>query len=80
MNLDLTFPARNIMHDIKAAAAFLKQRGFKRIMYWAEWNGMFAVDGKTRSSFFFPADMSLEDAEKIIIENRKLYGLSDTSH
>ena len=68
------------MHDIKAAAAFLQQRGFKRIMYWAEWDGMFAVDGKTRSSFFFPADMSLERAEKKIIENRKCYGLSETSH
>lgn len=76
MNLDLTFQARNIVNDIKAAAAFLRKRGFKRIMYWTEWNGMFAVDGKTRSSFFFPADMSLEKAEKQIIENRKLYGLS----
>ncbi len=64
------------MHNIKAAAAFLKKRGFKRIMYWAEWDGMFAVDGKTRSSFFFPADMSLEKAEKKIIENRKPYELS----
>lgn len=68
------------MHDIKAAAAFLKKKGFQRIMYWAEWNGMFAVDGKTRSSFFFPANMSLEIAEKKIIENRKLYGLSVASH
>lgn len=51
-----------------------------RIMYWADWDGMFAVDGKTRSSFFFPTDMSLEEAEKQIIENRKLYGLSDISH
>jgi hypothetical protein len=69
-----------MMHDIQAAAAFLQKRGFKRIMYWAEWNGMFAVDGKTRSSFFFPAGMSLEKAEKKITENRKLYGLSATSH
>jgi len=64
------------MDDIKAAAAFLKKRGYRRIMYWAEWDGMFAVDGKTQSSFFFPADMSLEKAEKKIIENRKSYGLS----
>ncbi|MCL4704267.1 hypothetical protein KJ068_03850 [bacterium] len=68
------------MNDIKAAAAFLEERGFKRIMYWAEWDGMFAVDGKTWSSFFFPADMSLEEAEKKITENRKLYGFSETSH
>ncbi len=68
------------MHDIQAAAAFLQERGFMRIMYWADWDGMFAVDGKTRSSFFFPTDMSLEEAEKQIIENRKLYGLSDISH
>lgn len=68
------------MHDIKAAAAFLKKKGFQRIMYWAEWNGMFAVDAKTRSSFFFPATMSLEAAEKKIIANRKLYGLPVVRH
>lgn len=68
------------MNDIQAAAAFLEERGFKRIMYWAEWDGMFAVDRSTQSSFFFPADMSLEKAEKKIIENRKSYGLSETSH
>ncbi len=64
------------MDDIKAAAAFLKKRGFRRIMYWAEWDGMFAVDGKTQSSFFFPADMSLEKVDKKISEYRKPYGLS----
>lgn len=80
MNPDLTFQARNIVNDIKAAAAFLRKRGFKRIMYWADWNGMFAVDGKTQSSFFFPAEMSLEAAEKKISANRKLYGLSVVSH
>ena len=67
------------MNDIEAAAAFLDERGFKRIMYWAEWNGIFAVDGNTQSSFFFPTVMSLEDAEKEIIENRKRYGISATS-
>lgn len=38
------------------------------------------VDGKTWSSFFFPAGMSLEEAEKKITENRKLHSLSETSH
>lgn len=68
------------MNDIQAAAAFLEERGFKRIMYWPEWDGMFAVDEKTHSSFFFPADMSLEKAENKIINNRKSFGLSDASH
>ncbi|MBN2011043.1 hypothetical protein JW960_16970 [candidate division KSB1 bacterium] len=65
------------MHDIKATSAFLKKKGFKCIMYWAEFNGMLAVDGKTRSSLFFPANMSLEEAEKKIIRHRKLFGVSE---
>ncbi len=64
------------MNDIKAAAAFLVERGFVRVMYWAEWDGLLAVDGKTQSSFFFPADMSLENAEKKIVEIRKSFGVS----
>lgn len=67
------------MNDIQAAAAFLKERGFGRIMYWPDWDGMFAVDEKTHSSFFFPAGMSLPEAEEKIINNRKAFGLSDTS-
>lgn len=71
---------RNIMYDIKATVAFLKNRGFKRIEYQADCNGIFAVDEKTGSGFFFPKDMSLEDTENVIVENRKLYGLSVNSH
>jgi len=68
------------MSDIQAAAAFLKERGFERIMYWVDWEGMFAIDGKTHSAFFFPAGMSLPEVEKKIIDNRRLFGLSETSH
>jgi hypothetical protein len=65
------------MHDIKATSAFLKKKGFKHIMYWAEFDGMLATDGKTRSSLLFPVNMSLEEAEKKIIMHRKLFGTSD---
>lgn len=68
------------MDDIQTAAAFLNERGFERIMYWPDWDGMFAVDGKTHSSFFFPAGMSLQQAEEKIINNRESFGLSEISH
>lgn len=67
------------MHDIYVAVAFLKNIGFKRIMYWAEWDGVVAIDGKTRSTLFFPAEMSLEKAEKKIIEHRIIFGFSAIS-
>jgi hypothetical protein len=66
------------MDDIKAVTEFLRKKDFRRIVHSAEWDGIFAQDAKTLSGFFFPADMSLEDAEKAIAENRSLpWGIHD---
>lgn len=64
------------MNDIDAAVAFLREKGFECVTFLPEWNGLFGIDRMTQSSFFFPAGMSLEHAEKMIAESRRAFAVN----